>query len=153
MKRFLAYDWDAIAGIIAAVAAIVLHLLHVVPSVHVPYTVEPVVFDFRDFVRQSVDRANAEFAALAARHRLEQDRLTTAVLNGSPAAEILRYADDHDIDLIVLGAHGHGLLDRLLIGSVAERVSRHAPCAVLLVPPAVRRLATAGEEADLRARS
>jgi nucleotide-binding universal stress UspA family protein len=111
-----------------------LHLLHVVPGVHVPYTIEPVVFDFSHVIRRSVDLAHEQLGALAARYDVEPDRLTTAVVNGPPAAEILRYTRDHAIDLLVLGAHGHGVLDRLLIGSVAERVSRHAPCAVLLVP-------------------
>jgi nucleotide-binding universal stress UspA family protein len=124
-----------------------LHLLHVVPSVQVPYTMEPVVFDFSDFVRQSVDRAHRQFAALAARHRIDHERLTTAVVNGPPAAEILRYAKDHAIDLLVLGAHGHGVIDRLLIGSVADRVARHAPCAVLLVPPVTRGPATVESQA------
>jgi nucleotide-binding universal stress UspA family protein len=119
-----------------------LHLLHVVPNVQIPYAIEPVVFDFSEFIRQSVETSGKELAALAARHPADPGLLTTAVVNGAPAAEIVRYAKEQDVDLIVLGAHGHGFLDRLLLGSVAERVARHAPCAVLLVPHATRRLTT-----------
>jgi nucleotide-binding universal stress UspA family protein len=57
--------------------------------------------------------------------------VTTQV--GSPHPEIVRYARDHGIDLIVLGTHGRGPLGHMLLGSVAERVVRTAPCPVLTV--------------------
>lgn len=53
---------------------------------------------------------------------------------GDPAEEIVRYAAGHGIDLIVLGTHGRTGLSRALLGSVAERVIRTAPCPVLAVP-------------------
>ncbi|MGH9219139.1 MAG: universal stress protein, partial [Vicinamibacterales bacterium] len=43
------------------------------------------------------------------------------------------YARDNAIDLIIVGTHGHGAVHRFLIGSVAERVLRSAPCPVLTV--------------------
>jgi len=54
-------------------------------------------------------------------------------LEGDPAAEIVRYATDAGIDLIVMGTHGRTGLERLLMGSVAEKVMREAPCSVLVV--------------------
>ena len=57
----------------------------------------------------------------------------TAVETGSPAVQILRYAARHGIDLIVLGTHGRTGVSRALLGSVAERVVRTAPCPVLTV--------------------
>lgn len=51
----------------------------------------------------------------------------------SPAEAILAYAAAHDVDLIVIATRGHSALERLLIGSVTERVVRHARCAVLTV--------------------
>lgn len=54
-------------------------------------------------------------------------------LEGEPAAEIVRYAKDAGIDLIVMGTHGRTGLERLLMGSVAEKVMREAPCSVLVV--------------------
>ena len=50
-----------------------------------------------------------------------------------PFLEIVRYGKAHDIDLIVTGAHGRGAVAHMLIGSVAERVVRKAPCPVLTV--------------------
>ena len=47
---------------------------------------------------------------------------------GSPFVEIVRYAKEQNIDLVVLGTHGHGPIAHMLMGSVAERVVRKAPC-------------------------
>ena len=55
------------------------------------------------------------------------------LLAGDPAAEIARYAADAGIDVIVIGTHGRTGEDRLVMGSVAERVMREAPCSVLVV--------------------
>jgi nucleotide-binding universal stress UspA family protein len=55
------------------------------------------------------------------------------LLEGDPAAEIVRYGRDAGMDLIVLGTHGRTGLERLLMGSVAEKVLRDASCSVLVV--------------------
>lgn len=62
-------------------------------------------------------------------------------LEGRPSQRIVEYATDHGADLIIMGTHGRGGLDRLLLGSVAERVVRSAPVPVMTVQ--------AGEETDL----
>jgi nucleotide-binding universal stress UspA family protein len=56
-----------------------------------------------------------------------------AVRPGAPAAEIVRYAKTQDIDLIVMGTHGRGFVGHVMMGSVAEKVVRTAPCPVLTV--------------------
>lgn len=53
--------------------------------------------------------------------------------SSSPALAIVSYARDERIDLIVMGTHGRGAMAHLLMGSVAERVVRTAPCPVLTV--------------------
>jgi nucleotide-binding universal stress UspA family protein len=60
------------------------------------------------------------------------------VRTGSPAPTIARVAAEERADLVVVGTHGRSGLDRLVLGSVAERVVRQAPCPVLVVkaPPA-----------------
>src|SRR5262249_21912950 len=55
------------------------------------------------------------------------------LLIGSAAEEILQYAAETRVDLIVMGTHGRTGLKRLLMGSVAEKVLRGAPCSVLVV--------------------
>lgn len=52
---------------------------------------------------------------------------------GFPAEEILRAAERHRADLIVMGSKGLTGLDRYLLGSVSRKVARHAPCSVLVV--------------------
>ena len=54
-------------------------------------------------------------------------------LSGDPAEELLRYAAAESVDLIVLGTHGRTGLERLLMGSVAEKVFRGAACSVMVV--------------------
>jgi nucleotide-binding universal stress UspA family protein len=59
--------------------------------------------------------------------------VTATQLQGHPPSEIADYAKAGGFDLIVMGTHGRRGLSRLMIGSVAERVVRIAPCAVLTV--------------------
>ncbi|WP_255170856.1 universal stress protein [Natrononativus amylolyticus] len=57
----------------------------------------------------------------------------TAVLEGSPSRTIIEQASADRCDLVVMGTHGRGGIDRLLLGSVAERVVRGSPVPVLTV--------------------
>lgn len=59
--------------------------------------------------------------------------LETNLVEGSPAKEIGRYAAANDIDVIVMGTHGRSGVDRLLLGSVAERVVRSSEIPVLTI--------------------
>ena len=54
---------------------------------------------------------------------------------GTPFLEVIRYAKDHDIDLVIVGTHGRTGLVHVLMGSVAEKIVRKAPCPVLAVRP------------------
>jgi len=59
--------------------------------------------------------------------------IETLVLWGNPAIDICRIAEERHADLIVTSTHGRTGLAHLFMGSVAERVVRHAPCSVLVV--------------------
>jgi len=54
---------------------------------------------------------------------------------GSPAGEIVAVANDLKVDLVCIGTHGRGGLAHFLLGSVAEKVVRQAPCPVLTIRP------------------
>jgi len=54
---------------------------------------------------------------------------------GEAGRRILEYAQEKDIDLIVVGRQGAGKVGRILFGNVAERVMRNAECPVLVIPP------------------
>lgn len=78
----------------------------------------------------------AQLDELAAeRSRASGLRVTASFLEGQAWDEIVRYARAEAADLVVLGSHGRTGLTRALLGSVAERVVRHAHCSVLTVKP------------------
>ena len=54
-------------------------------------------------------------------------------VEGSPKKEIVDFAEENDIDLIVMGSTGKGAIDRVLVGSTASYVVNHAPCNVMVV--------------------
>jgi nucleotide-binding universal stress UspA family protein len=80
--------------------------------------------DDRSYWREQLEQIRPINAGIPVRHVL---------LEGDPAAEIVHYAREAGIDLIVMGTHGRTGLERLLMGSVAEKVMREAPCSVLVV--------------------
>lgn len=59
--------------------------------------------------------------------------VTTNLIQGKPGPGIVEYVDQVNADMVVMGTHGYTGLDRLVLGSVAEYVVRHANCAVLTV--------------------
>jgi nucleotide-binding universal stress UspA family protein len=72
-----------------------------------------------DEVEDTLDRSNTAY------------EIETAA--GSPDREIVAYAEEHDIDQVVIGSHGRTGTSRILLGSVAERVVRRAPVTVTVV--------------------
>jgi len=110
-----------------------LHLLHVLETVT---GADPIVLDIPE--RSTIERSIEASAWDQLRRVLtsgEQARLDVELWIewGSPVDEIIRYATEHAIDLISMGTHGRGGVERLLLGSVAEHVVRRGPCPVLTV--------------------
>jgi len=77
--------------------------------------------------------ARSALAKLVHDHQLERFHVKTEVVEGPPVEEIVDYAHEQNIDLIVVATHGRGWLAHLLMGSVAEKVVRKAPCPVMAV--------------------
>jgi nucleotide-binding universal stress UspA family protein len=111
-----------------------LHFLHVVQdmAVFIPEAVlmtpamTPPVEQFRSAARAALEKVMKD-------HNLTGLKVTTEIAEGVPFAEIVRAARDKDVDLIVMGTHGRTGLAHMLLGSVAEKVVRKAPCPVLTV--------------------
>ena len=61
--------------------------------------------------------------------------LEATVLRGEARFEILHEVSRNPVDLVMLGTHGRGGFDRLMLGSVASKVAHKAPCSVLLISP------------------
>jgi nucleotide-binding universal stress UspA family protein len=104
-----------IAREMAVQAGARLHVLHVVPPVTDP-------------------SLPAEHLAGAARSLADGLRVETVLLSGWAGRNIVDYARDKRIDLIVVGTHGRTGITHAILGSVAETVVRLAPCLVLTVP-------------------
>lgn len=85
------------------------------------------------FLRTLEEGAEKQFEEVPLGERMKALGAIKAVRYGNPVEEIIRYAERHEIDLLVLGTHGRSGLKRMLMGSVAERVVRGAPCPVLTV--------------------
>jgi len=84
----------------------------------------------------------AEMSEFAAKHSLATFRKPTAtrrsvvpefVEPGEPASKIIEVANNWHADLIVMGSHGRGKIQGLLLGSVSQGVLHHSPCPVLVV--------------------
>lgn len=74
-----------------------------------------------------------EHALSQVEERAGDVELESQMIDGSPAKEIVRYASEQPCDVIVMGTHGRSGFDRLLLGSVAERVVRSAEVPVLTI--------------------
>jgi nucleotide-binding universal stress UspA family protein len=111
-----------------------LHVLHVLedPLIY-PATMEwypPPTMNYRQDMEKSAHERLESWLPSVEREEL---RAKLVVLWGSPFVEIIRYAKAERIDLIVMGSLGLGPVGHMLMGSVAEKVVRKAPCPVLTV--------------------
>ena len=120
------------AAALAAQFKAVLHLVHVC---QVPFpataTMDAVILPVPAWESEMRAAAETEMAKLVG--RLPAVVASSDIAVGSPPVCIVAAAVEHDVDLIVMGTHGRGPLMHALLGSVAERVVRTAPCPVLTV--------------------
>ena len=111
-----------------------LHLLHVVADADVsPGTEALWGFSETEVQRRWVDEATAKLADLCPAEGQAAFTVRTVVEIGPPTDGVLRYAGAHQVDLIVMGTRGRGVVEQMLLGSVAAEVVRRAPCPVLTV--------------------
>lgn len=108
-----------------------IHAIYVVNSArYAGFSMETAWEGVDSMLREEGEEAVAEIERIADSHDVPVE---TTVLDGSPSTEIVRYADEEHCDLIVMGTHGRGGINRLLLGSVAERVVRSSAIPVLTV--------------------
>jgi nucleotide-binding universal stress UspA family protein len=100
-----------------------MHLMHVIPF---PLATTGTADDERREACQRLDTLLNDVDR-------EKRRATISCEVGTPVHEIVEYANEHPIDLIVMGTHWHGPTFQMVIGSIAESVLGLAPCAVLAV--------------------
>lgn len=106
-------------------------LLHVVENLTVGYASDLFPVPMAEVFEEISGYAKAELKKLGDEARGKGLAARELVIQGKPSAEIVRVAREETADMIVLGTHGKGMLDKALFGSTAERVIRRAPCPVL----------------------
>jgi nucleotide-binding universal stress UspA family protein len=111
-------------------------------SIDLIYVVEPTIypadFSFGQIGFPNVEeelrvRGNDELEKLITKEISGQVSSRKVVRTGKPFYEINQYAQEEDIDLIIIATHGHSGMEHILFGSTAEKVVRKAPCPVLVV--------------------
>ncbi len=117
------------AGTLAAKHDATLHALYVVDTASL---MDIPMEATMDGVSQALEQ-EGESALRQVQRRTNDAPVETELIEGSPAREITSYATENPCDLIVMGTHGRSGVDRLLLGSVAERVVRSAPVPVMTV--------------------
>ena len=105
----------------------------IVPAVG--YTGMAEAMPIAEMSEQLEDSAERELPDVMNCEALRGLKVEEAIGHGDAAAEIVRIADEQNIDLIVISSHGRTGLGRIFFGSTAEAVVRHARCPVLVVKP------------------
>ncbi len=106
-------------------------LLHVVETIAVGYASDLFPVPMAEVFEEISSFAKKELGELGASARERVSSVREVLVQGKPSAEIMRLARDLEVDMIVLGTHGKGMLDKAIFGSTTERVVRRAPCPVL----------------------
>ncbi len=99
-----------------------------------PWAVPPTYFE--DVIKEVRKAAHGPVEGAVSKLRASEDKtlkVTSEIIEGSPKREILDEAERWGADLIVVGSHGYGLLNRFLLGSVSQAVALHAKCSVEIV--------------------
>ncbi|MBX0323801.1 universal stress protein [Halomicroarcula sp. F13] len=110
-------------------------LLHVINPAEAGYSAQASVPSFsEEWYQQKQAAAESLFDDLeATAHDAGVDSVERVLEVGRPTQTIVDYADDHDIDQIVMGSHGRSGVSRILLGSVAETVVRRATVPVTVI--------------------
>lgn len=111
-----------------------LHLIHVLSEI-VPAGPDPLLMPVMppQFYQENEQRAKETLEAIPKAGWCRPPAVVTAVRWGSPVDAIVDYSRELSIDLIVIATHGRTGLSHVLLGSVAERIVREAPCPVLTI--------------------
>jgi universal stress protein A len=110
-----------------------IHVLHVIPTVAFPPMLMGSAFNLADIEIGLRKAAEEQLRGFLAGKKAPSVSLSTQVVLGEPFDDICNVAVQEKADVIVMGSHGRTGLGHVVLGSVAERVVRYAPCPVLVV--------------------
>ena len=92
---------------------------------------DPYLYD--EMIRMNADEAQAYLNVAATALSNVVANIEARAVTGSPAEAIVQFAEENDVDLIVMSSHGRTGSSRWVYGSVAEKVMHHAPCATAII--------------------
>ena len=127
----VAMEYAASFSIIYDAPIYMIHVIDDIPAL----TFHTVDLDSETILRDAEEKVREEFKNLISSRVTKPNSITTVVRRGQAHKEIVKFAQEEGIDLIVLATHGRTGLAHVLMGSVAEKVVRHSPVPVLAVKP------------------
>ena len=140
-KILLPTDFSEVGTVIAAYTQYLskkfdaeVHLLHVVMNLEHLGNVYVPEEKIRKIEEETLSGAEKRITGFAAEFLMGLP-VKTHIIVGDPAIEIVKFAEQKNIDLIIMGTHGRKGLDKIVFGSVALRVVKKATCPVLTVNP------------------
>lgn len=106
------------------------HTIHLPPKAHLGEIEEVVT---RELLQSELHRAGMQAAQASGLHSSELPEIHLLLNGGDIGGQILESIEKHNVDLLVMGTHGHKGFNRLMLGSVTERMVHEARCPVLVV--------------------
>jgi nucleotide-binding universal stress UspA family protein len=98
-------------------------------NIYVPHS------SINQFEKELMEGAEKRMYELVDEHFSEFPNTKTVVVAGDAAEQIINYIEDRHIDLVIMGTHGLKGMDKILFGSVADRVVKNSPIPVLVINP------------------
>jgi len=108
------------------------HIVHVVSPLDRAHELDDILLqelekNYQEFARRIIDEAERAFKKKGVKS------YQSAILRGDPAQEILQFAKENGVDMIVMGSRGAGAADMLMFGSVSHKVSHLSKCTCITV--------------------
>ncbi|HEY4481837.1 MAG TPA: universal stress protein [Candidatus Brocadiaceae bacterium] len=109
-----------------------LYLMHVL-DIRIYDITDPELYNVNVIDKETINKLRERLHKCISEDTRKNIEVETIVIEGVPFAEIIKKAREYKVDLIVLGTHGRTGLSHAIMGSVAEKVVRKAPCPVLTI--------------------
>jgi nucleotide-binding universal stress UspA family protein len=110
---------------------LLLHVLMDLGDLHQVYVPQDTLKKVEEDALKGVKNQMESFA----KNNFKDFNVKTEIIIGDPAAEIVEFATKQDVDLIIMGTHGRKGIDKIVFGSVAQRVVKRATCPVVTLNP------------------
>lgn len=91
----------------------------------------PSIYSFHQDIQKGAEKKMKEFCD----SNFMEKSYSSHILVGDPATEVVNFIEENGIDLVIMGTHGRQGLNRIVFGSMAEKIARHSPVPILIIKP------------------